>query len=152
MNSIRVERLEAYTPQDAAGIGLVMRRLSSRATGEPIDEQLLRTTIDSPLHDQFVARLDGDPRIIGAATISILLGPVAGKQAWLNDFVAEPEIGGIGRALWSAVGRRCIELEAYKLNFTSSNHRTAAHDFYKKRGCEIRDDTSVFLMNFDLDH
>ncbi len=150
MNSIHVERLQVYTPEDAAGIGQVMQHLSSKATGEPIDEGLLRTTIDSPLHDQFVARLGDDPRIVGAATLSIILGPVAGKQAWLNDFVSDPEVkGGVGSALWTALGQRCVELEAYRLNFTSNQHRVAAHHFYAKHGCVTRDDTSIYLKNFN---
>lgn len=144
-DNIIVDRLQTYTPEDAADIGRLMQHLTSKATGAPMDEELLRTIIDSPLHDQFVARLNS--RMVGAATLSIITGPVAGKQAWLNDLVSDPEVKGVGSALWSALGARCIELGAPKLNFTSGKNRIAAHHFYDKKGAQIRD-TDVYIKDF----
>jgi hypothetical protein len=143
---MHVERLKAYTPEDAAGIGRLMPYLSKSFDGEPVNEQLLRTIIESDSHEQLVARIDA--RIIGAATLSIILGAGAGKKGWLEDFVTDPEAGvkGTGQIIWDEMGKWCLEHDV-NLNFTSRPSREAAHNFYLKNGASVRE-TTVFQADF----
>jgi hypothetical protein len=143
---MHVERLKAYTPEDAAGIGRLMPYLSKSFDGEPVNEQLLRTIIESDSHEQLVARIDA--RIIGAATLSIILGAGAGKKGWLEDFVTDPESGvkGTGQVIWDEMGKWCLEHDV-NLNFTSRTSREAAHNFYLKNGASVRE-TTVFQADF----
>jgi len=143
-----VERLQAYTPEDAAGIGRLRPILSEGKSDDPVPEQHLRAIIESPTSEQFVARLDDSRRIIGAATLTILFGALSERKAWLNDFVTDPaaSVRGIGRALWQEMGQWRIENDV-DMTFTSHHGRTAAHNFYQKQGAEIRD-TTVFVKHF----
>lgn len=144
--AIHVERLAAYSDDDAAGVGRLMPYLSSDFTDEPIPKDRLTTIIESAHHEQFVAR--HDERIVGAATLSIIMGAGAGNKAWLEDFVADPNAGvrGIGQALWNEMEDWCQE-RSTNLEFTSRPSRTAAHAFYAKNGAQIRE-TSVFKKDF----
>jgi len=144
-----IETLKEYTEEDAAQIGHLMPHLSSSFAGDPIPEELLKEIIASPYHDQLVARNEsGD--IIGAATLSIIYGAGAGRNAWLDDFVVDPNIqgAGIGSKLWDAMIEWCKVHHAGKLGFTSNPTRTAAHTFYLKRGAIIRD-TSYFKKTIE---
>jgi GNAT superfamily N-acetyltransferase len=144
-----VERLEAYDEQDARELGLLRPHLSASFTGEPVDEALLRDIIDSPYHEQLVARTrDEHTRIFGAATLSIVVGAMTGKKGYLEDFVTDPDTGirGGGQALWNEMGAWCQERDI-DLHFTSRSDRTAAHNFYEKNGAKIRD-TTVFRKNW----
>ncbi len=142
MSEFHVERLTTYSPEDAAGIGQLMPQLSKSFSNEPIPEELLRTIIESPHHEQLVARTP--EKIIGAATLSIILGSGAGKKAWLEDFVSDKNSGmrGVGQALWDEMLIWCSEKDA-DLHFTSRSSREDAHAFYLKQGAVIRD-TTVF--------
>ena len=146
---ITVERLQAYTLEDAAGIGRLMPYLNQEFDGSPIDETHLRSIIDSPYHEQLVARIDS--RIVGAATLSIVMGAKMGRKGWLEDFVSDPEAGikGIGQAVWNEMGVWCVEHDI-DLEFTSRPSRTAAHNFYHKNGAETRE-TTVFKKHFSRD-
>ena len=141
-HNVIIERLTAYTHEDAIGIGQLMPFLSQRMSDAPIAEELLTEIITSPYHEQIVARLNG--KIVGAATLSIIMGPAVGKQARLEGFVTDPEIRGqgIGSKIWDEAVRWCNERHI-DLEFTSSPSRKAAHSFYLARGAEIRD-TTVF--------
>ncbi|USN96616.1 MAG: GNAT family N-acetyltransferase [Candidatus Nomurabacteria bacterium] len=145
---ISVERLRAYTPEDAAGIGRLMPFLSESFLSTPIPEERLRAIIESDYHDQLVARED-TRRIVGAATLSLILGAGAGGKAHLEDFVTDPETKGVGSALWKEMGAWCVERDV-ELHFTSRSSRIAAQHFYLNRGAEIRD-TNVFKKNFRED-
>ncbi|RYF29690.1 MAG: GNAT family N-acetyltransferase [Chloroflexi bacterium] len=144
--AIHVERLATYSDDVAASIGRLMPHLSADFTDEPIPKDRLTTIIESPHHEQFVAR--HDERIVGAATLSIIMGAGAGSKAWLEDFVADPNavVRGIGQTLWSAMENWCQE-RSVDLEFTSRPSRTAAHAFYAKNGAQIRE-TSVFKKDF----
>lgn len=139
---VSIERLTAYTQKDAADIGRLMPFLSERMNNTPIAQQLLTQIIKSPYHEQIVARLDG--KIVGTATLSIIMGPAVGKQARLEGFVTNPEIRGqgIGSRIWNEILQWCREHKV-DLEFTSNPARKAAHDFYLARGAEVRD-TTVF--------
>lgn len=144
MHTIHVHKLETYSPEDAAAIGKLMPVLSARLTDEPIGEELLREIIESPHHEQLVARIDA--RIVGAATLSVILGTAAGKQGWLNDFVTDPATKGVGSALWNEMGAWCRDNGIEALNFTSHPNKTAAQVFYASRA--ERRQTNVFLAKF----
>lgn len=145
---IFVERLTAYTTEDAAGLGHLRPYLSEGASVEPVEEALLRQIIESTEHEQLIARTEDSTRIIGAATLNIITGALAGKKGWLEDFVTGPNTGirGVGQAVWDEMGVWCNEHDV-NLEFTSRPTREAAHNFYKKQGAEIRD-TTVFKKNF----
>jgi len=138
-SEILVERLTKYSSADAAGIGRLMPFLSSRLTNEPIEEVLLTEIIASPHHEQLVARLDS--RIVGAATLNLLMGPAVQKMGYLEDFVTDPEVRlGVGDKIWKEIITWCGE-NGVDLSFTSKPERTKAHKFYLSHGAEIRDST-----------
>ncbi len=141
--AITIELLTVYAAADAVQIGQLMPTLSKQFTSEPIPESLLRAIIDSPYHDQLVAR-DETGRIVGTATLSIIMGAGVNTKAYLEDFVVDPEVrgAGIGGKLWDAMLDWAREHGANKLNFTSSAQK-GAQAFYLKRGAVIRD-TSYF--------
>jgi GNAT superfamily N-acetyltransferase len=144
MTDVHVERLQEYTPEDAAGIGRLMPFLSDKFSGEPIDQELLETIINSPYHDQIVARLEG--RIVGAATLSLVIGAAAGRKGYLEDFIADPAIQqqGVGTKIWQELLTWCKEREV-DLSFTSHPSRKPAHDFYRSRAKIY--DTTVFKVD-----
>lgn len=139
---ITIERLVAYTPQDAIDIGKLMPVLSTKFDDQPIAKGLLKEIIESPFHEQIVARLD--ERIIGCATLSITMGVGAGRKAYLEDFVVDSTIQGqgVGSKIWEEITQWCNEHQL-NLFFTSSAEKEAAHQFYLKHGATIRD-TTVF--------
>lgn len=139
---VTIERLTTYSSQDAAEIGKLLPTLSAKFSDNPVDETLLREIIDSPHHEQIVARIDG--KIVGAATLSITFGTGAGRKAYLEDFVVSSDTQGqgVGGIIWDEITNWCTERNA-SLFFTSSAKKEAAHRFYLKRGATIRD-TSVF--------
>ena len=136
-----VKPLEKYTPETANRIRELLIQLSrsGKDRGE-IPEEWFKDLIDSPSHDMLVAYDDND-NIVGIATLSIIMGPIVRKMAYLEDFVTDSSVRGqgVGSALWQAMlfwakGKGCTEL-----NFTSGHGREAAQEFYKKRGAEIYD-------------
>ena len=139
---VLVEHLESYDPADAAGIGRLMPCLSGSLGSEPIAENVLRQIIDSPWHDQLVARLDGV--IVGAATMSIVMNAGAGPDGHLGDLIVDPAVRGqgIGDALWRQIILWCKERDV-DLDFTSHPSRAEAQRFYLKHGAERRN-TDVF--------
>jgi len=142
-----VGKLETYSEADAIGIGRLMPFLSERLSSEPMDEELLRTIIESPHHDQLVAKLDG--QIVGAATMNLLMGPGANKQGYLEDFVTDPELRGhgIGDKVWQSMLSWCKE-QGVDLSFTSRQSREDAHRFYLNHGAAVRD-TTVFHVSIE---
>lgn len=145
MSDVQIERLLEYSAEDAAGIGRLMPFLSDKFSDQPIDEQLLRSIVESPNYEQLVARLEG--RIVGAATLSIIKGAGAGNKGWLEDFVTDEEIRGqgVGDKVWAEMMTWCRE-NKINLGFTSRPSRTEAHTFYKKRGAKEKP-TTVFHVD-----
>ena len=143
-----VECLEEYRSEDAAGIGRLMPFLSERLSADPMDEDLLRAIINSDHHDQLVARLDG--LIVGAATMNLLMGPGAGREGYLEDFVTDEALThqGIGHRVWKMMLDWCKDRDV-ELAFTSHPSRQAAHRFYLNHGAEIRD-TTVFHVPYSI--
>ena len=138
-----VSRLTEYSEDDASELGTLMTHLSDKFIDRPIDKELLEAIIQSPYHEQLVARFQG--RIVGAATLSIVMGAGAGRMGYLMDFVTDPDVRGqgLGKRLWADMMSWCSENDV-NLTFTSRPERAAAHEFYVRSGAEIRD-TTVFL-------
>ncbi len=147
MEDVTVERLIEYSDEDAEGIGHLMPFLSDTFTGEPVAKDLLEAIILSPHHDQLIARLEG--RIVGAATMSIIIGTGAGRIGYLEDFVTDPEVRkrGIGTKVWEEMKTWCKE-QGVNLEFTSRPSRTDAHHFYLAKGAVVRD-TTVFHVDVE---
>ena len=146
-NQVKIEIIKEFNKETAADLGKLEMSLSSHATGEPVSEKLLKDIILSPYHDQLIA-YDEDRKIVGTATMSVVLGFHAGKIAYLEDFVVDSEAQGlgIGSRLWESIIDWSKQKGCSRLEFTSSNKRDGAIDFYIKRGAELRD-TNVFRLN-----
>ena len=144
-HEVAIERLTKYSFEDAVGIGRLMPFLSKSMGSAPVPEELLTEIINSPYHEQLVARLDRI--IVGAATLNILMGPAVNRSGYLEDFVTDPEMrgSGIGGKLWDEMIAWCKERDI-SLEFTSKSSRTAAHSFYLGHGATIRD-TTVFHVD-----
>ena len=141
-----IETLSQYTEHDARAMGQLLTSLSDKFDGSPIDEQTLRDIIESPFHDQLVAR-DEAGTIIGMLTVSITIGAGVHRGAWLEDFVVDRSTQGtgVGGKLWDALIGWCRAHDARKLDFTSKPTKVAAQQFYLKRGAVVRD-TNYFRV------
>ena len=139
---IKIERMTSYTKRDLADLAKLMRELSAKFAGE-IDSRILDEIVNSSERVQIVARDDETGRIVGAATLTKLIGPAAGRAARLDDFVVDSAIrgAGLGAKIWDEMIRWCRENNLTRLEFTSRPERTAAHQFYLKHGAVIRETT-----------
>lgn len=142
MISLRIEVLETYKPAYATALGRLMTFLSEKADGQPISADLLKDIIASKHHRQYAAWIG--ETMVGAATLSIILGPRAGRYAYLNDLVVDPAYPDyhIGTRLYAEIEAWC-RAEHMRMDFTSRPDRQAAHRFYLNKGAVIRD-TTVF--------
>lgn len=142
MDNLTIERLARYSDADAAGIGRLRPFLDRTYPDRPVARELLAGIIDSPHHAQLVARMEG--RIVGAATLSILMGSATGRIGYLSDFVTDPSVRGqgVGGRLWEETMAWCRE-KRVDLEFTSSPARQEARAFYLRRGAMVRE-TTVF--------
>ncbi len=147
MSEVSVNRLEQYSEADAAGLGRLARFLSEKFDGNPINKEFLEEIIRSPYHDLLIARIEN--RIVGAATLNILMGAAAGKIGYLEDFVTDPNVRrqGIGGKIWDEIVIWCKQHDV-DLEFTSKPSREDAHRFYLARGATIRE-TTVFHVDVD---
>lgn len=138
---MKIETLNKYTPETANRIRELLIQLSrsGKDRGE-IPEQWFTDLISSTSHDMLIAYDDND-KIIGIATLSIIMGPIVRKTAYLEDFVTDESVRGqgIGDALWQAMLAWADKKGCTELNFTSGHGREAAQAFYQKRGAEIYD-------------
>ena len=142
--AFQVERLAVYSEEDAAGIGSLMPFLSARLSDEPMSEAVLRTIVESPDRAQLVARMNA--RIVGAATLNMVIGPAVGRIGVLEDFVTHPDVRGhgVGDALWNEMLVWCRE-QGVDMRFTSNDTREGAHSFYEQRGA-IKKETKPFFV------
>ena len=86
MDELTIERASHITEADVADITNLIAALTSKP--HPADTELLQQIIDSPSHALLLARLSG--KVVGMATVALLLGPAAGRKIYLDDFVADP--------------------------------------------------------------
>ncbi len=143
-----IEIVQNYDELLASELGKLMPYLDGRKTSSPVDQDILQDIISSPFHDLFIAK--SADHIVGTATISLLLGPCAGRVAFLEDFVVHPKLRGKGVAnsLWISIIEWSKVQKATKLEFTSNPTRIAAHKFYQKHGATIRE-TDYFRYIID---
>lgn len=143
---MKVTRLENYTPEIADQVRQLLIQLSrsGKDRGE-IPREWFEELIASPYHDMLVA-IDED-KVIGIATLSIHMGPIIRKNAYLEDFVTDQNVRGkgVGSALWQEIVNWAKEKGCKNLEFTCGNGREVAQQFYKNHGAFIYD-TNFFRM------
>ena len=135
---MEIKRLEKYTKEVGEQIRKLLIELSrSRKDKGEIPEEWFLEIINSPFHDLIVAEEEG--RILGMASMSIMMGAGIYKNAYLEDFVVSSETRGkgVGGKLWEEILRWAREKGARRLEFTCGEGREAAHAFYHKHGAEI---------------
>ena len=138
---MKVTTLKKYTPETATRIRELLIQLSrsGKDRGE-IPREWFEDLIASPYHDMLIA-LDDDEKIIGIATLSVTMGPIIRKNAYLEDFVTDESVRGkgVGSALWDEMLNWAKEKGCERMEFTCGNGREAAQAFYKARGAEVYD-------------
>ena len=141
-----VKRVTEYTPELAQRVRELLIQLSrsGKDKGE-IPKQWFVDIINSPWHDLLVAEDGG--RIVGMASVSVIMGAGIGRNGYLEDFVVDKEVrkGGVGSALWEGMLEWADEKGCKRLEFTCGNGREVAQAFYKKHGAEIYD-TNFFRV------
>ena len=145
---MRIERLTEYTPEIANNVRQLLIQLSrSKKDRGEIPREWFEEIISSPYHDMLLA-IDDNNRIIGIATLSIIMGPIVRKNAYLEDFVTDESVRGqgVGGKLWDAMLAWAAEKGCKELNFTSGKGREEAWRFYQNKGSEIYD-TNFFKKN-----
>ena len=147
---MRVELLTKYDQKTADRVRELLIQLSrsGKDRGE-IPKEWFDDLINSSTHDMLLA-LDDTDRIVGIATLSVIMGPIVRKAAYLEDFVTDSSVRGqgIGSKLWEAMLDWSKEKGCTELCFTSGHGREAAQEFYKKKGAEIYD-TNYFRKTLD---
>ncbi len=147
---MKIERLTKYNKETANRIRELLIQLSrsGKDRGE-IPEEWFNDLINSNNHDMLLA-LDDDNRIVGIATLSIIMGPIVRKAAYLEDFITDSSVRGqgIGGKLWEAMLGWAKEKGCTELCFTSGHGREAAQEFYKNKGAEIYD-TNYFRKSLN---
>lgn len=143
---VSVKTVTAYSPEVAAGIGLLLPDLSPSPSPDPVSRERLEAQIHSPWHDQLIAEQAG--RIVGAAAVSFVLGTIQDNtKVQLEDFVVSSDETvrgtGVGLALWNSVVDWTRRMHAQKIVFTSHPSREAARKFYLRQGAVVRD-TATF--------
>ena len=137
---MKISRLEAYTPEIADQVRQLLIQLSrsGKDRGE-IPREWFEELIASPYHDMLVAT--EDDKVIGIATLSIHMGPIIRKNAYLEDFVTDQSVRdkGVGSALWQEIVNWATEKGCHNLEFTCGNGREVAQQFYKNHGAAIYD-------------
>jgi GNAT superfamily N-acetyltransferase len=145
---MRIERLTEYTPEIANNVRQLLIQLSrSKKDRGEIPREWFEEIISSPYHDMLLA-IDDNNRIVGIATLSIIMGPIVRKNAYLEDFVTDESVRGqgVGGKLWDAMLAWAAEKGCKELNFTSGKGREEAWRFYQNKGSEIYD-TNFFKKN-----
>ena len=138
---MKITKLEKYTPEAAEQIRQLLIQLSrsGKDRGE-IPKAWFDDLISSPYHDMLIA-LDDNGKIIGIATLSIHMGPIIRKNAYLEDFVTDSAVRGqgVGSALWAAMLDWAKEKGCQNLEFTCGAGREASQQFYKNHGATVYD-------------
>lgn len=147
-----VKILSEYSPTVVQRIRelLVQLSRSGKDRGE-IPEQWFTDLINSDSHDMLLA-YDDDDKIVGIATLSVTMGPITRKNAYLEDFVTDTSVRGqgVGSALWDEMLKWAAAKGCKNLVFTSGHGREQAQQFYLKKGAEIYD-TNFFRKSIDTD-
>ena len=138
---MKIKVLNEYSEGVANRIRELLIQLSRSGKDRgKIPKEWFDNLIASPYHDMLLA-YDDNEEIVGIATLSIIMGPIVRKVAYLEDFVTDSSKRGkgIGSALWDEMLVWAKEKGCTELCFTSGHGREAAQEFYKNRGAEIYD-------------
>ena len=137
---IEIKRLEKYDEKLAADMGKLLLQLSSKWDGSPISREWIENVVKSPWHDELLA-FDENGKLVGMASMSVLLGAKIIQNAYLEDFVIDSEYRrhGVGRQMWNAMLEWGREKKCKRLEFTSSGNeaKDGAVQFYLKMGAGI---------------
>ncbi len=138
---MKITTLTNYTPEIAQRVRELAIQLSrsGKDRGE-IPRIWFENLIASDSHDMLLA-IDDNGKIQGMVTLSIIMGPIVRKNAYLEDFVTDKSVRGqgIGSQLWNAALAWAKSKGCSELNFTSGIGRDDAWKFYQARGSEIYD-------------
>ena len=144
---MNIQLLTEYNKSTANRIRELLIQLSrsGKDRGE-IPREWFEDLISSPSHDMLLA-LDDDNHIIGIATLSVIMGPIVRRVAYLEDFVTDSNVRGqgVGSALWDAMLDWARAKHCTELCFTSGHGREAAQQFYLNKGAAIYD-TNYFRL------
>ena len=144
---IEVGVMTEYDGDVAEQMGKLLLDLSKSWSGDAVEREKIEEIIESPWHDQILA-FDGD-RLVGMATVSVVMGAKIGKNEYLEDFVvsASCQGKGIGSLIWEYILDWGRKKGCKRLEFTSSgkDKKSGAIAFYRKKGAEIRD-TNFFRI------
>lgn len=146
---MNIQLLDEYNESTANRIRELLIQLSrsGKDRGE-IPREWFDDLIASPFHDMLLALDDdNDNQIIGIATLSIIMGPIVRRVAYLEDFVTDEKVRsqGVGTELWNAMLNWAKDKHCTELCFTSGHGREAAQAFYLHKGAEIYD-TNYFRL------
>ena len=136
-----IKRLDKYTPETANRVRELLIQLSrSKKDRGEIPKEWFDELINSPSHDMLLA-IDETGKIQGIATLSVIMGPIVRRVAYLEDFVTDETMRGqgIGSQLWEAMLVWAKDNNCTELCFTSGHGRESAQAFYKHHGAEIYD-------------
>ena len=137
---IEIKELSSYSKEAGENIRNLLIQLSrsGRDPGET-SQELVEEIINSPFHTLIVAEEDG--KILGMATVSIVMGMGIQKNIYLEDFVVAEETRGkgVGGMLWDSIIAWGKSHGCNNLEFTSGKDRTNALAFYAEHGAEIYD-------------
>ena len=138
---MKITTLTEYNTETATRIRELLIQLSrsGKDRGE-IPESWFTDLIASPYHDMLLA-IDDNGKIVGIATLSVTMGPITRKNAYLEDFVTDASVRGqgVGSQLWDAMLKWSAEKGCQNLCFTCGQGREASQEFYKHKGAEIYD-------------
>lgn len=138
---MKIETLKTYSPEVAKRVRELLIQLSrSKKDRGDIPREWFENLIASDSHDMLLA-IDDNGKIQGIATISIIMGPIVRKIAYLEDFVTDESVRGqgVGSKIWDAILDWAAQKGCTELNFTSGQGREAAWKFYQDKGAEIYD-------------
>ncbi|SHH23891.1 GNAT family N-acetyltransferase [Ferrimonas marina] len=122
---------------DIEAIVPLMNQLGYSVTVALIQEKL-RSLSDSPFDRVFVAVYDG--QIVGVVSCHLTnLLHQAGYCGRITSLVIDENHRGLGtgKALLQAAESYFVESGCYKVEVTSSEHRNAAHEFYRACGYQV---------------
>lgn len=144
---MKIEPLTKYDKDTANRIRELLIQLSrsGKDRGE-IPEAWFKDLIKSNSHDMLLA-YDDKGTIVGIATLSIIMGPIIRRVAYLEDFVTDQAVRGqgVGTQLWDAMLKWAKDKNCTELCFTSGHGREAAQQFYQNKGAKIYD-TNFFRL------
>ncbi|GAB4501337.1 MAG: hypothetical protein Fur0035_08790 [Anaerolineales bacterium] len=139
---MKIERVSAASEDVYAAIARLLPQLTN--SGAPAwSREFFQRLVNFPGSILLIAR-EADGKIVGAATLSLVLAPT-GEHARLEDVVVDEAARGrgIGAALTRAAIRLAGESGASYLALTSNPRREAANRLYQRLGF-TRWETNVY--------